>query len=381
MRSIYLWQRIISPHMTGLVTALARKGHEVVYVAEQAMSLDRARQGWQPPDLANARLELAPTRRAVHALVNEAAPDSIHVCQGLRSNGVIKAAQKALAERGLRQWVVMETVEDAGWLGVIKRLEYRRLFRQWRAELQGVLATGWRTPEWVVARGMPWERVFPFAYFLPTPALQQHVDSQSWVRFRFLFVGQLIERKRVDLLIEAMGLLGREDFELIVIGEGPCGPYWRALAEGTLPGRVRWSGLVPMNTVPALMAQADCLVLPSRHDGWGAVVSEALMAGTPVICSDACGSAGVVRASKVGGVFASGDRDALARRLREVLDVRPLTYQARYELAQWARSLGAEAGAAYLLAVLEFVEGDGDRPMPPWQAEFRDERDSAGASP
>jgi len=112
-------------------------------------------------------------------------------------------------------------------------------------------------------------------------------------------------------------------------------------------------------------------VLPSRYDGWGAVVSEALMAGTPVICSDACGTAGVVRASKVGGVFANGDRDTLARRLREVLDVGPLTYQARAELALWARSLGAEAGATYLLAVLEYVEGNGNHPMPPWQADSR----------
>ncbi len=377
MSPIYFWQRIISPHMTGLATALAGMGREVVYVAEQAMSPDRARQGWQPPELGNVRLVPAPTRRAVHALVNEAAPDSIHVCQGMRRNGVIKAAQKQLAARGLRQWVVMETVEDAGWRGAIKRLEYRRLFSNWRAELQGVLATGWRTPDWVIARGMPWERVFPFAYFLPTPTLPQHVDSQSYERFRFLFVGRLIALKRVDLLIEALGLLGGENFELVVVGEGPCGPQWQALTEGTLPGRVRWRGLVPMDTVPGLMAQADCLVLPSRYDGWGAVVSEALMAGTPVICSDACGTAGVVRASKVGGVFANGDRDTLARRLREVLDVGPLTYQARAELALWARSLGAEAGATYLLAVLEYVEGNGNHPMPPWQADSRHVRDLA----
>lgn len=56
-----------------------------------------------------------------------------------------------------------------------------------------------------------------------------------------------------------------------------------------------------MDAARACMARADVLVLPSWHDGWGAVVSEALMAGTPAIASDACGSAGVVRASGVGG--------------------------------------------------------------------------------
>ena len=70
-----------------------------------------------------------------------------------------------------------------------------------------------------------------------------------------------------------------------------------------------------MNDIPHLMSSADCLILPSRHDGWGAVVSEALMVGTPVICSDACGSAGVVHASGVGGVFRSGDHCALTAEL------------------------------------------------------------------
>jgi hypothetical protein len=61
--------------------------------------------------------------------------------------------------------------------------------------------------------------------------------------------------------------------------------------------------------VPRAMAQADCLVLPSIHDGWGAVASESLMVGTPVVCSDACGVAGVVQASGVGGVFPVKDKD------------------------------------------------------------------------
>ena len=74
-------------------------------------------------------------------------------------------------------------------------------------------------------------------------------------------------------------------------------PAWESLAASLLPNRVQWFGKFPMSEVAKKMADADCLVLPSLHDGWGAVVSEALIAGTPVICSDACGSAGVVEAS------------------------------------------------------------------------------------
>jgi len=370
--AIWFWQRIVSPHMAGLAGALARQGCTVVYVAEQLMSADRAQQGWTSPDLGMARLELAPTAPAVRALAAAAPVDAIHLCQGIRSNGLVGEAQRTLAAHGRRQWVVMETVEDAGWRGVFKRLEYRRLFMQWRGRIEGVFATGFRTPAWVVRRGMPADRVFPFAYFLPD-AMQPAGDrsAEAGGPFRFVFVGRLIELKRVDLLISALATLKRNDVELVVIGSGPQESELKSFAEKTWPGRVRWLGRLPLGEVPKAMARADCLVLPSRHDGWGAVVSEALMEGIPAICSDSCGSADVVRASGVGGVFASGDLSSLVRALDSVIVAGKLKAQDRLRQAEWARCLGAEAGAGYLRAILQSSGDAGSRPAPPWERGFQ----------
>lgn len=363
---IYFWQRIVSPHMAGLAAALAQQDCDVAYVAERSMSEDRARQGWIPPDLGGARLKLTPTRDVVVALVKAVPAESIHICQGIRSNGLVGVAQHALAGRGLRQWVVMETVDDTGWRGVLKRLEYRRLFAQWRKPIEGVLATGWRTPDWVMARGMVAGRVFPFAYFLPRCATLVVREQETSERFRFIFVGQFIERKRLDLLISALATLNRTDAELVVIGSGPLESEWKAVAETALSGCVNWIGRLPMHEVSQQMAKADCLVLPSRYDGWGAVVSEALMVGTPAICSDRCGSAGMVWASGQGGVFRSGDRVALTTELRRIVSQGRSANAVRMALAAWARCLGAEAGASYLRRILDHAAGFMDRPTPPW---------------
>lgn len=366
--AIWFWQRIVSPHMAGLVAALAQQGCEVVYVAERTMSEDRDRQGWIPPDLGKARLELASTGAAVTALVKAAPAESIHICQGIRNNGLVGEAQRGLARSGLRQWIVMETVENAGWRGVLKRLEYRRLFARWWKRIEGVLATGWRTPDWVMARGVAAERVFPFAYFLPRHATSVVRDQETSERFRFIFVGQFIEQKRLDLLISALATLKRTDLELVVIGSGPLEGEWKAAAETTLSGCVIWIGRLPMHEVSQQMAKADCLVLPSRYDGWGAVVSEALIVGTPAICSDACGAAGVVKASEVGGVFPSGNCEALSRLAHKAIVAGRQTPENRLALARWARCLGAEAGAVYLRNILEHVEMGTARPLPPWKA-------------
>lgn len=366
-RSIWLWQAIISPHMAGLAVSLVRRGRDVTYVAQQTLSEDRVRQGWSEPSLAGVRLQLVDSRALVEDCVAAAPTDSIHLCGGLRGNALIQTARASLARRGLAQWVVMETVDDAGWQGALRRLEYGRLFRRWRGRLQGVLAIGHATPDWVAARGMPAGRVFPFAYFLPGDEATPRGPKEHAGAFRFLFAGQLIERKRLGVLLDCMRSLTTLDFRLAVVGSGPLEKLLRELAAKALPGRVDWIGALPMTAVADEMLRADCLVLPSRHDGWGAVVSEALMVGTPVICSDACGAAGVVRASGRGGVFERDDRAGLVELLERAISSGRPSSAKRASLASWAACLSGDAGADYLLAILDHVDGRGARPLPPWE--------------
>lgn len=363
---VWFWQRIVSPHMAGLAAALAATGREVVYVAEQAMSVERQAQGWTSPSPGAAQLRFAPDAAAVAALATEAPERSIHICQGFRGNGKVNVARAILARRKLRQWIVMEAVDEQGFLSMVaKRAVYRLHIRRWRRRIEGVLATGRVTPGWLAARGMPAGRIFPFAYFLPdhlvsTPARQEQD------RLRLLYVGQLIKRKRVDLLLDSIAGLPADAVELTIVGGGPSECDLRRHAEEKLPGIVRWTGSRPITEIPALMAGADCLVLPSRHDGWGAVVSEALMAGTRAICSDHCGVAGVVAASGRGGVFRSGDAADLTRLLHNEIRQGPQTPEQRTQLSGWATCLGASAGARYLTQILARTTSGDVRPVPPW---------------
>jgi len=366
---IWFWHKIVSPHMAGLASALARLGCKVTYVAEQELSADRVKLGWRMPQMNGVHLRFSADNEAVHALAQQATTSSVHICEGIRANGTVAVAQRTLSRQGLRQWVVMETVDDAGVWGIVKRWEYDRLFRCKAGLLEGVLAIGHRTMDWIIARGMGAERVYPFAYFLPQAGNRDHAVYREVGSFRFLFVGQFIELKRLDLLISTLKEFANREFELLVVGNGPEERHLRMLAESALPGRVRWLGRRPQAEVPAIMSQADCLVLPSRHDGWGAVISEALMVGTPVICSDACGAGGVVKASGFGGVFVSDRVDELRARLDEQLKSEPISLEDRRQLASWASALGAEAGARYLVKILDYSANGGARPMPAWHTE------------
>ncbi len=52
-----------------------------------------------------------------------------------------------------------------------------------------------------------------------------------------------------------------------------------------------FKGFVQSSALPDAFAQADVFVLPSRHDGWGLVINEAIAAGMPVITTDCVGAA------------------------------------------------------------------------------------------
>ena len=361
---LWIWQRIVSPHIAGLANALGKQ-QRVVYVAENVMTEARQLQGWDVPTLKNAELRRVRSAQEARDLVEGAAEGSIHICQGMRANGVIGVAQGHLGRRNLDQWIVMEKVNDSGLVGAIRRTEYGRRIRLLREMAKGILAIGEGTTEWLVRRGWDEHQVYPFAYFLPLPR-DETGETRTPGRYRILFVGQLIRRKRVDLVIEALRRLSELEVELTVVGGGPLEDALRRRVRGELEGRVSWLGRVPMEEVQGYMARADCLILPSSHDGWGVVVSEALMVGTPVICSDRCGAAAVVRCSGQGGVFKSGDVRDLTKRIEAEVSRGGQSDAGRRELKSWAECLGADAGATYLRRIVRHAAGDGRWPSPPW---------------
>lgn len=352
--------------MAELAVALARRGCRVTYIVESEMSDARRKFGWVVPALDGVRVRLLSSPLEIADIVEDADPESIHLCQGLRSNGRVREAQAALAKRGLQQWALMETVDDTGWKGMIKRVVYAAICQHRRASLRGVFASGAKTPGWLLARGMPQEKIFPFTYFLRDASDFDESDDVRGDVFQIAFVGKFIDLKRFPLLVNALRLHLDREFELTVIGSGEREQAWKVYADQHLPGRIRWMGKLPSPRVQSVLRNMDCLVLPSSHDGWGAVVSEALMVGTPAICSDSCGAAEAVLASGVGGVFPNGDTAALAQMLGDAMGLGMVSDARRHKLAEWARCLGADAGANYLMEVLDYMDGRASRPTPPW---------------
>lgn len=109
---------------------------------------------------------------------------------------------------------------------------------------------------------------------------------------RFLYCGQLIERKGVDLLVDAFVRLAVDHptVELVLVGEGPLRSQLLKRIPSSLISRVRFDGFAEVDQLPSKFAGADVFVLPSRHDGWGVVVNQAIAAAMPVIATENVGA-------------------------------------------------------------------------------------------
>lgn len=137
-----------------------------------------------------------------------------------------------------------------------------------------------------------------------------------------LFSGQLIPRKGVDLLLEAFAGVARRHpaARLLILGDGPERAQYAQAVPADLAGRVLFLGHKQPAELPGVFARADLFCLPSRHDGWGVVVNEALGAGLPLVLSDAVGAGrDLVEPGRNGLIFPSEDVAALAGALERVV--------------------------------------------------------------
>lgn len=320
--------------------------------------------GWSNQFLPEVRIEDNADSK-VSKLISSQDKESVNICAGFRSNGFVSHAQDRLASLEIPYWIILETIEDRGLRGWLKRAIYRRSIAERRAHLNGILAIGYRTRDWLISRGANPCTTFPFAYFPNLRYLEKNEPLPSKGPYQVIFVGRQIATKQFNLLQTALSYVNAE-IELTAVGTGPgLGKAMRLSKQFSY--RTTFIDNLEMNSVPTAISNADCLVLPSRHDGWGAVVSESLAVGTPVICSDACGSAGVVRRTGEGGVFRSGSVSELTGLIEDQLSKGKVSRSRRESLANWSLRIGGESGAKYLLDILAYVERNKkSRPIAPW---------------
>jgi len=175
--------------------------------------------------------------------------------------------------------------------------------------------------------------VIPFSASLSAPAAATLAGDPHPGRapappdaLRILFVGRLVERKGVPILLEALRLVRQSaPASLTVVGDGPLRAHLERQA-GDLGGAVDFRGRVTADELAALYAASDVFVLPAVVDakgdteGLGVVLLEALEFELPVIASRVGGIPDIIEDGTTGWLVPPADARSLARKILAVMD-------------------------------------------------------------
>lgn len=179
--------------------------------------------------------------------------------------------------------------------------------------------------EVAAATGLPLDRIAVLPCCLPTAAplsgpVPAAEDEACWT---LLYVGRLAANKRLPVLIEAAARLRDLSRPVRIVAVGRCDDRYAAEAQRCRHLAAEWgvrlelTGAVSDAELARWLAQADVVVQPSVHEGFGLPIIEALAGGRPVVVARAGASPGTV--GDAGLSFTADDADDLAATLRRVL--------------------------------------------------------------
>lgn len=168
-----------------------------------------------------------------------------------------------------------------------------------------------------------------------------------------VYAGRLVYEKGVqDLLAAVPRLRARHPgLRMVIAGDGPYREELEALAgRDRTASIVSFPGFLPALELAALLAAADCVVVPSRYEPFGMIALEAHAAGTPVAAAASGGLAELVDPGVTGVTFPAADpvglADAVDRLLRDEVFARRVARRARSALREYDWATVAERTVA-----------------------------------
>jgi glycosyltransferase involved in cell wall biosynthesis/peptidoglycan/xylan/chitin deacetylase (PgdA/CDA1 family) len=354
-----------SPHMVGLLNALAERDDcsaEVIYLGSNAPERRWEAPGSQLPHRFLKGLTLMRGGLRINVGL-------IHSLRQMRVdvwllNSVYSSPSTLIAawvlSRGSTPWVYMnEPPRPRNQLfSTFKLIPFRFVVRRaW-----GIIGMGEKTLE-IYRSFLDGNRPMtsiPYSIHLDD-FFQLHlpVAPSDPPQLRFLTCCQMIHRKGLDILLQACEQLRDMNWQLTLVGDGPLRHKLEREFSHSFPQKqVIFRGEVCYEKRHEAFADQHIFVFPSRWDGWGMVVPEAMAAGLPVIATDQVIAAHeFIRSGINGFLIPANDSQALADKMSYFIHYSGNIPQMASAARQRIKEFRPEVGAKRLIEFLADLVG------------------------
>lgn len=366
---LVFWLEELNLHFSAVIRAMTNMGHEISVFAKQELKAHRRALGWIIPDFGDVQVLSIQDQKDIQSIVRSK-KEFIHILVGMRWPFVTSII-KGCIKYGCHFGFYCEAPHPDGKREFAKRVLYSYNSLTIGRKADFLLTLGQMGVKWYRSCWYPSNKLFQCAYATEKPECphdeQPSLQDNTIEDYLIIFLGRCVSIKRIDILIKALTTHKDSRWYLRIVGDGPLKTDLEDLAMRLdLHDRVHFLGSLPYKNAVALLGTSDLLVLPSSHEGWGAVANEALMSGTPVICSDQSGAADLIRDSWRGAVFKSENLESLSSCLGRQIGNGKVSRAHRQRIKNWSECIEGKTIARYIVSVLEHVYHSGPRPEPPW---------------
>lgn len=291
---------------------IQRWGAENVTLLAAADQLDhlRALPGDRIETFPSARRspgQLIAMTRVARRLIREQRPDIVHL------HGTFAGAMIRLSYLVRRRGRPIIVYCSHGWsfnmqVRPAARLAYTMIERLLAPVAASIPCISRYEVQTAIERGLPPDKLTLIYNGVADIAEREHAaPGLSDERINLLFMGRPGPQKGFDTLVEAMRLV--QDQSLVLHAVGP------EVDPDTLGPNIVQHGWQPRSRIPDFIAACDAVVVPSRWEGFGLVVIEAMRQSRAVLASTADALPELVDEGVTGHLFPPNDAEALARLL------------------------------------------------------------------
>lgn len=349
---VCFWLNMPTHHQTGFLNALSKHPNIDIQVRFfDRVSEERINTGWEPiANLPKNQKFVNDVDQGLESLKDW--KERIHIISGYSSKFNIE----------LLDLIIKNKVKWCHWserigVGLAKKVNYSiflfRLLKPFFLLTKrgygkkvnnyalGAFAIGELAREDLISIGIDEDKIDYLFYALePLKRVNSNVFQKNKEDLVFLYLGSLYKGKGIDLLIKAFNKLNHQRSKLILAGPDQSNAkYFNLVKKLKLEDKVLFTGAVPSSDINKYLSYADVFVLPSRYDGWGAVLNEAISIGLPIISTDQTGAAYHLIKNNVNGfMIKAGDLQALYKAMNAYINNSKLAQLQRRESIEMSQN-------------------------------------------
>jgi glycosyltransferase involved in cell wall biosynthesis len=366
------WHPTLSIHHAPLLRRLSMMpGVSVTLVARMALEQGRESSGWRVPDYGNTRLiDTAGKdyRTLVPEVIGGVRTEALHLASDAMFNPISRCAwQHCSQQRVPFGFISIYPGMYVGRMGrFLRHALYRTYVRHAARNANPILTISAQCRQFFIDRGFPAEHIFPWAYFVEDCA--QPFETMQREGLRLVYLGRLLKRKRVDVLLHALARMihGRIRVRLTIVGSGPEEQNVQQLVRDLqLEEHVVFNSTISHDDVHCELQKHDVLVLPTECDDWGVVVNEALQAGLAVITTENAGACELIHCGQT-GLVCKCNVDEFAAAIAQIIEAPETLAEMRRRARDYAGTISPTSAAHYLRDIAEHVLHRAARPSAPW---------------